>query len=37
MITIYGSSRENGNTEELAKVVLKDINTEASLLAPAYH
>jgi multimeric flavodoxin WrbA len=28
MITIYGSSRENGNTEELAKVVLKDINTE---------
>lgn len=28
MITIYGSSRENGNTEELAKAVLKDINTE---------
>ena len=28
MITIYGSSRENGNTEELAKTVLKDINTE---------
>ncbi|RBN39430.1 flavodoxin family protein, partial [Priestia megaterium] len=22
MITIYGSSRENGNTEELAKAVL---------------
>ncbi len=28
MITIYGSSRENGNTEELAKAVLSGIDTE---------